>query len=236
MFPSNFSLNLHNPELEDNGNNNFGFAAIFFIPCLLNQYSKFSPVYKQVMTYYTKHTNRHRIIRIERRLEKPSENFESTSPSKIHPSIEDENQIDQPLFEHRNITCPYCYEEFNQRDFIKHVSRIHYRQWVEMANATNPDKAIKCACCSSHIKARKLIEHINRVHLGGIQWGTRKVNSLYRLGADSSSESEGSFGSIVSRDNRDGSKYIGFTRREYENSRFGSYPIHDDYGEDSFPD
>ena len=32
----------------------------------------------------------------------------------------------------------------------------------------------------------------------------------------------------------DGSKYIGYYRREYENSRFGSFPAHDDYGEESW--
>jgi hypothetical protein len=37
-------------------------------------------------------------------------------------------------------------------------------------------------------------------------------------------------------DRRDGSKYIGYTRREYEDSRFGSFPIHDDYGDESWAD
>jgi hypothetical protein len=37
-------------------------------------------------------------------------------------------------------------------------------------------------------------------------------------------------------DKRDGSKYIGYTRREYENSRFGSFPIHDNYGDESWAD
>lgn len=37
-------------------------------------------------------------------------------------------------------------------------------------------------------------------------------------------------------DRMDGSKYIGYHRREYEDSRFGSFPVHDDYGEESWAD
>lgn len=37
-------------------------------------------------------------------------------------------------------------------------------------------------------------------------------------------------------DRMDGSKYIGYTRREYEGSRFGSFPIHDDYSDESWAD
>ncbi len=33
-----------------------------------------------------------------------------------------------------------------------------------------------------------------------------------------------------------GKKYIGYLRRENNNSKFGSYPLHDDYSEDSNPD
>lgn len=34
----------------------------------------------------------------------------------------------------------------------------------------------------------------------------------------------------------DGSKYLGYLRREYENSQFGSFPLHDDYGDESWAD
>ena len=37
-------------------------------------------------------------------------------------------------------------------------------------------------------------------------------------------------------DPADASKYIGFYQREYGGSRFGSFPIHDDYGEESWAD
>lgn len=37
-------------------------------------------------------------------------------------------------------------------------------------------------------------------------------------------------------DRMDGSKYIGYYRREYEDSRFGSFPVHDDYSEESWAD
>jgi len=37
-------------------------------------------------------------------------------------------------------------------------------------------------------------------------------------------------------DRMDGSKYIGYHRREYESNRFGSFPIHDDYSDESWAD
>jgi hypothetical protein len=39
-----------------------------------------------------------------------------------------------------------------------------------------------------------------------------------------------------SYDNLFGKKYIGYLRREDNDSKFGSYPLHDDYSEDSNPD
>lgn len=37
-------------------------------------------------------------------------------------------------------------------------------------------------------------------------------------------------------DRMDGSKYIGYYRREYEDRQFGSFPVHDDYSEESWAD
>lgn len=37
-------------------------------------------------------------------------------------------------------------------------------------------------------------------------------------------------------DPADASKYMGYYQREYGGSRFGSFPVHDDYGEDSWAD
>lgn len=42
--------------------------------------------------------------------------------------------------------------------------------------------------------------------------------------------------SCNSVDAMDGSKYIGYTRREYEDSRFGTFPIHDDYSDEAWAD
>jgi hypothetical protein len=42
--------------------------------------------------------------------------------------------------------------------------------------------------------------------------------------------------SCNSVDQMDGSKYIGHRRREYQDQRFGSFPMHDDYGDESWAD
>jgi predicted GIY-YIG superfamily endonuclease len=42
--------------------------------------------------------------------------------------------------------------------------------------------------------------------------------------------------SLNSVDPIDGHKYIGYLGREYKDSRFGSYPLHDDYGDESWAD
>jgi hypothetical protein len=53
---------------------------------------------------------------------------------------------------------------------------------------------------------------------------------------DESLEFESDFYDVNALEKMDGSKYIGYTRREYEGSRFGSFPIHDDYSEESWAD
>jgi len=50
------------------------------------------------------------------------------------------------------------------------------------------------------------------------------------------SQSYASWAICNSVDRMDGSKYIGYRRREYDHSRFGSFPSHDDYGEESWAD
>lgn len=59
-------------------------------------------------------------------------------------------------------------------------------------------------------------------------------NSSWKRAGDDSYV--GSWNDCNTIDRSDGSKYLGYLRREYESSRFGSYPIHDDYSEESWAD
>jgi len=63
----------------------------------------------------------------------------------------------------------------------------------------------------------------------------RSKAHYYFQGAANYSE-QGDWYTFNSVDRMDGSKYIGYQCREYENSRFGSFPIHDDYGEEAWAD
>ncbi|MBD2637231.1 hypothetical protein H6G52_17815 [Limnothrix sp. FACHB-881] len=53
---------------------------------------------------------------------------------------------------------------------------------------------------------------------------------------DQYSENHADWYSCNSVDAMDGSKYIGYHRREYQQSRFGSFPVHDDYSDESWAD
>lgn len=173
-----------------------------------------------------KRHRRQQIIRIIKQSANPSEPNQADYSSAL--------EHKQP----KSIICPHCRWSCLQAEFHSHVYNTHYKKWVKEIEAVDPKKSLKCPCCASYVNARRLINHIDQVHLGGVHCGTRKMHSLYRSNASAQEEPDSSSSSYYAppRDSRDGSKYIGFTRREYQESRFGSFPIHDDYSEESSPD
>lgn len=61
----------------------------------------------------------------------------------------------------------------------------------------------------------------------------RKSNTKGKSKQDQ--QRQASWDECNSFDRFDGSKNIGYHSWEYQNSQYGSYPMHDDYSEESFP-
>ncbi len=63
---------------------------------------------------------------------------------------------------------------------------------------------------------------------------TRRSNSKGKTKREQ--ERQAAWDQCNSVDRSDGSRHIGYHQREYEDQRFGTFPAHDDYSEESFPD
>jgi hypothetical protein len=85
---------------------------------------------------------------------------------------------------------------------------------------------------ASYLK-KKLREAINGKYTQLISLSSPKNSSSWNFEYDGSCVDWYDCNTI---DREDASKYIGYHRREYEDSRFGSFPIHDGYDEESWAD
>lgn len=82
----------------------------------------------------------------------------------------------------------------------------------------------------------QMVEHLNKSLIRHSRhYIEPSARSQYYARADNSDGCADWYG-CNSIDRMGGSKYIGYYRREYEGSRFGSFPVHDDYGEESWAD
>ncbi len=95
-----------------------------------------------------------------------------------------------------------------------------------------------CKQCNVEVRPKNLERHLFKIH--GIRISknplTRgKPNILFKNN-DTNDDRDSDWYECNNVDSRDGSKYLGYLRREYENSQFGSFPLHDDYGDESWAD
>lgn len=86
------------------------------------------------------------------------------------------------------------------------------------------------------ITYEQMIKHLEQVFISySKNYTHQKTGNQYYL-EDEDVDISVDWYTCNSVDRMDGSKFLGFTRREYEDSRFGSFPIHDDYSEESWAD
>jgi hypothetical protein len=98
-----------------------------------------------------------------------------------------------------------------------------------------------CHLCGQTILKSAMANHLREVHSCAVE--AKVSDSRKSLKRDFDKNYEDFDGLdyelkgyvTVSDDGMDGSKYCGFPARDY-GSQFGSYPVHDDYGDESGPD
>lgn len=111
-----------------------------------------------------------------------------------------------------------------------------------ISSRTNLDEKhlVRCRVCNARLKAKKLKKHMRKQHPAQVQEPRRQESTsnlkklktkrrMYKKAATKLSDT-----SKVASDTIDGGKYVGQFRRDI-NGEFGSYPVYDDYGEDSLP-
>jgi len=107
-------------------------------------------------------------------------------------------------------------------------------------------KLVQCPKCPSLVRFDRLKNHLEKkcpslVKSDEVKNHLKKVHDDQQSVVDSEEFNDESDNCVDwyacnSVDRMDGSKYIGYFRRERKDSRFGSFPIHDDYSEESSPD
>ena len=135
--------------------------------------------------------------------------------------------------------CPYCSLFLNPKYLDRHIYKQHRELEISLKNKANfkpnikslsnsqsqaQSQVLSCPYCAASVSQKRFKKHIKRVHPD-----QQYINTL-----ESSNCADWYDCNTV--DPIDGSKYLGFERREYEDSRFGSFPLHDDYGEESWAD
>lgn len=151
-----------------------------------------------------------------------------------------------------NVECPYCSATLDRWDLSAHIVRKH----------SVTVRALICPLCREDFSPpdqrgwNAFRKHLRRVHQRSVP---EKMDSKYVTGihvpkplpgqvADGQPRTKGppptsaatsaNLGEAVSQSDhepRDGSKHIGTFRRE-SSGKFGSFPLHDDYGDESDAD
>ena len=149
------------------------------------------------------------------------------------------------------VTCPYCKIRIRSDRKEKHITKVHQNQititkkikhhssFPKMKKVLiEPDKKqpVRCNVCNIKIHPDLLKDHNLRYHNTlnkpveiTIEKSPVKQNNLTRERfAPKKSYS-------YTYDPRDGGKYLGFHKRDFD-GKYGSMPIYDDYGEESGPE
>ena len=98
---------------------------------------------------------------------------------------------------------------------------------------SSSQKLVQCPKCRCSVRFDRLKNHLKKVHHD--QQSVVDSEGSVEFENDESDDYVDWY-ACNSVDRMDGSKYIGYHRREYEDSRFGSFPVHDDYSEESWAD
>lgn len=131
--------------------------------------------------------------------------------------------------------CPKCLRRVPPHGRQGHLARAHgiYADWESvtvdtpqnLADHHTREQFVKCPECRVNVKGANIQRHMRRVH-----------HAAWADAADSPSGSLLDEALIQSHDEpRDGGKYIGHMRREFD-GKFGSMPLYDDYGDEANAD
>lgn len=145
-------------------------------------------------------------------------------------------QIKRQIVEHKNQT-------HTKRQSEPQVNIIKNHQIIAI------DNMMQCPHCSSKVRKDRLKKHLEKKCTGHFTQSSKMLSATkhsrkpkhnaprtQRRSYAQPRHSDPSWYDCNSVDQMDGSKYLGYYRREYEGSRFGSFPLHDDYSEESWAD
>lgn len=124
------------------------------------------------------------------------------------------------------LACPYCAVSVSQQRLKKHIKKVHPAK----NNLLNSKSKAQSKVLSSPSSATNVNQKRSKKHLKKV------ISDKNYINATSERYDCADWYECNTVDPIDGSKYLGFERREYKDSRFGSFPLHDDYGDESGAD
>lgn len=186
---------------------------------------------------------------------------EAISKSFASPRKEQEQATSKKVIAKALVRCPVCKTSVKSSRLENHIRKVHpsfYRDEVdtELNDAINlkparetPNQIVQCPRCLVKIASKRLDKHMKTYHSEGTSnLGQNRGKAVSRTNHgkniknqqynDRSSEP---INAVIKNEDvrdsfddlQDGSKYWGFMRREQ--GRYGSFPMFDDYSEESEP-
>lgn len=154
------------------------------------------------------------------------------------------------------VACPICGLNINSSKFKKHLKNVHNNssaKGILSARIAKPSDMeefasfqlnkkllVDCPVCKVKVSSKRLNKHLNKVHNASkkeiLNSSGKKVthNDLPLTTEDKANVLPESFYQDLD-EKRDGSKGLGHMRREWD-GKFGSFPLHDDYSDESNSD
>lgn len=149
------------------------------------------------------------------------------------------------------VACPECGKEVGKDSLVKHVRKSHGHEKARQHGLTppKPTEVVRCRrpYCKAELKADEMAEHLRVVH-GIVRVAQPVPKNTTSPKSEAPSEKKRQSNPVRQSsviytnvekleqayfDRRDGSRGYAHPFREY--GRYGSHPIHDDYGDESGP-
>lgn len=148
-----------------------------------------------------------------------------------------------PTSPQRRVRCEYCRASIKESRMARHIRKAHPAKPIPSIQETKPVPPVglvKCQFCSAFLKPANMEKHNRRLHRSQLKPSLHKPKQAKSASTKqdlSPAERDTRAESVYQSDYeaRFGGKYVGQYRREFD-GKFGSTPLHDDYGDEAGAD
>ena len=125
----------------------------------------------------------------------------------------------------QKVRCKICKAVMPIQDFRSHIN-VH----ISTPTPVNESGWVTCPVCHGNVTSKRLKKHLNKVHGASSETDKPKPVTPVQRKNQEDIVPESLYQDLSEK--RDGSKGLGHMRREWD-GKFGSFPLHDDYNDES---